>query len=121
WRRADQEFMQDAQVSLPDHADSLKDGDEKHALREDSRGHKAEIVEVSGGNCLEAREHLAEDEEPQRRLQGAGENLSGITAQLAQLHISKRQSVAHEIVECSHWLWVIFYLLPQTPDRSSNL
>ena len=88
--------MNDAQVALPDGRDAVEDGDEQHALGEDAGRQKVEIGHVAGRNRPDARKDLAEDEQPQSRLDGTCEQLRRVTAQLECLERGDREGLVDE-------------------------
>jgi len=53
--------------------DAVKNGDEQHALREDAGRDEVQIGNVARVHRAAAGEHLSEDEQPQRRLEGAAD------------------------------------------------
>lgn len=100
-RRTDQQFLQNAQVSFPDHADAIENRDEQHALRENAGNHEGEVIERTGWHGADAAEDLAEDQEPQGGLNRTRQQLCRIALQLSQFDIGKRQRVANEIADAS--------------------
>ena len=88
---ADEELVEDPQVPLPDHRDSVEDRDEQHALGKDPRRHEIDVAHVPRRDGADAREHLAEDQEPQRGLNRARQQLGGIVEKLARLHARDRE------------------------------
>ena len=93
---ADQELVDQAQVPLPDDGDAVEDGDEQDALGEDAGGHEVEVAQVARWGWPGSGEHLAEDQQPQGRLDGPGEQFGGVVAQLPGFEFGDNQGLFHE-------------------------
>ena len=84
---------EDAGVALPDDLDAVEDRDEEHRLGQDSR---REVVEVRhrGRDRVQVGERLAEDQQPERGLDGARVELLAVVAELLQLDQAQRGHAA---------------------------
>ena len=99
WRGAGEQLLKDAEVALPDDADAEEDRDEEHALGEDARREKAEVVELAGRHGVQSPEDLSENQQPERGLDRARENFRRVAAQLDQLRGDDGPRVAQEYAE----------------------
>ena len=88
-----------------------EDGDEEHALGEDAGGHEIQVAEVAGGEGAHLGEDLAEDQQPEGGLDGAGEQLHRVMAQLAGVDFHDYESLVDEVPERSHHPSPAFALL----------
>lgn len=102
--RGDQQLVDDAQVALPDNADAIEDRDEEDALGENARGHEVQVGQAAGRNRPNLAEHLAEDDEPERRLHRARQQLGGVVAKLARLHVGDGERLVQE--PCGGFKWI---------------
>ena len=80
----DQELVHDAQVALPDDGHAAENSHEHAALRQYAGGDEIYIGCGAGGDGPGSGHHLAVDDQPQRRLYGAHDELAGVVAQLAR-------------------------------------
>ena len=90
-RRRHEQLVEDARVALPDDLDPVEDRDEETGLRDDSRREEVEVRVAPGRDRMDPVEGLAEDDEPQDGLNGAGEELGPVVAELLQLDEAERQ------------------------------
>ena len=65
-------------------------------MRQDAGGNKVQIWNVTRMHHPAAREHLAKDKQPERGLEGAGNEFSEIVAQFAQLEFGDDECLANE-------------------------
>ena len=80
----DHQLGQDAGVAVPDDLDAVEDRDEQRRLRDDARCQERQVGHRPGVDDVQLGERLAEDQQPQRRLHHAGEQLGAVVAQLLQ-------------------------------------
>lgn len=83
---AHEELVEDPEVPLPDNGDAVENRYEQHALRKYPGRHEVDVAHVSRRDGANAREDLAEDQEPQSRLNCAREKLGRVMEELARLH-----------------------------------
>ncbi len=88
--------MDQPQVPLPDDGDAVKDGDEQDALGQDAGGHKVQVRQAAGGDGPRPGKDLPEHQQPQRRLDGAGEQFGGVVANFAQFQFGNDQGLVDE-------------------------
>lgn len=78
------------------YGDAGKDGDKQHTLGQDAWGHKIQVGHAPGGNGPDTRKHFPEDEQPQGRLHGTGQQFGRVMTQLAHLHVGDGKRLLHE-------------------------
>lgn len=92
-RRAHHVAVEDAEVALPDSGDAVEDRREKHTLGEDARRQEVEIATVARRQATHLGHHLAEQNKPDRRLDGACQDFARIMPQFAYLRIGHRMNL----------------------------
>ncbi len=70
--------MHDPQVAFPDDGDTIKDGNEQHALRQDAGNKKIEIRHAASIDHPAMAHDLAENQQPERGLYRARRQLGGV-------------------------------------------
>jgi len=70
--------MENAKIALPDRGDPIEYRGKKDALRENAGSKKVEISAVLNAEPAHVRHHLAEKQQPDRRLNGSREKLGRI-------------------------------------------
>ena len=96
WSWAGKEFLHNAEVTLPDDVDAIKNGDKENALRQDPGSDEVQIRNVAGVHRPAAREHFPEDQQPKRGLEGAGDEFGEIVPQLTQLKLGDDKCLVNE-------------------------
>ena len=89
-RGGDEQLGQHAGVAVPDDLDAVEDRDEQRGLGDDAGREEVEVGHVPGRDGVQVGEGLAEDEQPERGLDGPGEQLGPVVAQLLQLDEAER-------------------------------
>ena len=96
--RRDEQLGQHPGVALPDDLDAVEDGDEHARLGDDPRREEVQIGDVPGGDGMKAVERLPEDDEPQHRLDRAGDDLGAVVPELLQLDQAERDHPVRELL-----------------------
>src|ERR1035437_9612503 len=94
--QAGEEFLHNAEIALPDDVDAEENGYEENALRQDAGSNEIQVRNIARVHRPAAGEHLPEDEQPKRGLEGAGDEFGEVVAQLAQLKLGDNKRLLDE-------------------------
>ncbi len=95
--------VQDAEIALPDRRDAIKDRGKEHALGENAGREEIEIASVLRAEPAHLRHHLAEQQQPDRGLQRARQQLAGIVTQFAHFGVGDRQHLREIAGDAVEW------------------
>jgi hypothetical protein len=93
-RGGDHQLGEHAGVTFPDDLNPVEDGDEQRGLGKDARCEVGEIGDAArGGDGVDPAESLAEDDQPEGRLDGTGAELGAVMPDLPELDPAQRVTI----------------------------